>query len=352
MPDGEVYKLTVALGKPCSPYCLLPCYAPDAGCPRWQVKGFFVAFKHTLYQLSLEAKSVLRIPDSRRGVPHSIGRVEPDPPSPAYRWHTEDAQLRARMLAGFRKAETIWRVVLRYDVNVELPGFFDKPWKHFDLPAELSAKGVEGKEDDDQADEVPLDSQDADDAAELMGRLIKTHAEHLGGAAITPADDDVVLQRVLGPLFRDYHSRLSRESYMRKYRFRTNSLLRDGVERAKSVLKDGDSIVAVFERDNGSLYWLVGHIEEARVAKHDFDEARICDDDLQVVPTVTYLPRSHLLLSRQDISAVRSASISSTCPRLRSTIAGPSFSCGGMSRWTRADTISTTISTRVALVTA
>ena len=71
---------------------------------------------------------MLRIPDSRRGVPHSIGRVEPDPPSPAYRWHTEDPQLRERMLAGFRKAEALWKTVVQYDVDVELPGFFEKPW--------------------------------------------------------------------------------------------------------------------------------------------------------------------------------------------------------------------------------
>ena len=37
-----------------------------------QVRGFFIAFKHVLYQISLEATSTLRIPDSRRGVPHSM----------------------------------------------------------------------------------------------------------------------------------------------------------------------------------------------------------------------------------------------------------------------------------------
>eukprot|EP00966_Prymnesium_polylepis_P247788 5729695-Prymnesium_polylepis.2 len=59
--------------------------------PSLSIKGFNVAFKHTLFQISLEANTSLRIPDSRRGVPHSIGRVVPDPPSPAYRAATEHA---------------------------------------------------------------------------------------------------------------------------------------------------------------------------------------------------------------------------------------------------------------------
>ena len=311
-----------------------------------QVRGFFIAFKHVLYQISLEATSLLRIPDSRRGVPHSIGRVEPDPPSPAYRWDTEDPQLRERILAGFRKAEALWKTVLRYHVDVELPGFFEQPWKHFDLPSELTVSGLEGKEDDDQADEVLLDSQDADDAAELMDRLISRHAEQLGGAAVTPADADLALQRALGPLFREFNGALSEESYMRKHRFRTNGLLRDGQERSTSILKEDGSIVAVFERDDGTLYWLPGHIEELRVSKNDFDDTRICDDDLQVAPS-TQTARCRPSSSRH-VWSVRSAWTSGTCPRLPWTIAAPYFSCGGMSRWIRAGRTSTVIRTRGA----
>ena len=108
------------------------------------------------------------------------------------------------------------------------------------------------------------------------------HAAQLGGAAVTPADADLALQRALGPLFREFNGALSEESYRRKHRFRTNGLLRDGQEREKSILKESGSIIAVFERDDGSVYWLPGHIEELRVAKSDFDDMRICDDDLQV----------------------------------------------------------------------
>ena len=59
--------------------------------PSLSVKGFYTAFKHTLFHVSLEAGSLLRIPNSLRGVPHSVGRVEPDPPSALYRAATEDA---------------------------------------------------------------------------------------------------------------------------------------------------------------------------------------------------------------------------------------------------------------------
>ena len=318
-----------------------------------QVRGFFIAFKHVLYQISLEATSTLRIPDSRRGVPHSIGRVEADPPSPAYRWHTEDPQLRERMLAGFRKAEALWKTVLQYDVDVELPGFFEKPWKHFDLPSELKVSGMEGKEDDDQAEEVPLHSQDADDAAELMGRLIARHAAQLGGAAVTPADADLALQRALGPLFREFNGALSEESYRRKHRFRTNGLLRDGQEREKSILKESGSIIAVFERDDGSIYWLPGHIEELRVSKSDFDDTRICDDDLQVPPTHTRTAGCRHMCTLCHIHVcVHSALTSGTLLRLLSTIDEASCSCGGMWRWIRTERISAATKTSVAPATA
>ena len=50
-----------------------------------QVKGFVHMFKHLLFQTSLEAGSAnLKIPCSLRGVPHSIQRVQPDPPPPGF----------------------------------------------------------------------------------------------------------------------------------------------------------------------------------------------------------------------------------------------------------------------------
>ena len=212
--------------------------------PSLPVKGFYVAFGHTLFQISLEATSLLRIPDSRRGVPHSIGRVQPDPPSPAYRHATQDPQLKERMLAGFKKAQWLWKEVVGYDVDVSLPGFFEDPWKHFDLTAELTFNTTNGKEDGEE-EEVVLNSQDADDAAELMGRLIEGLADRLGGAAITPSSEQLAIQQAMGGLFREFNSRLSEESYMRKHRFRTNTLLKaDG--KSSSLLTEECTVIAIF----------------------------------------------------------------------------------------------------------
>ena len=255
--------------------------------PSLSVKGFFVAFKHTLFQICMEAKSKLRLPDSRRGVPHSIGRVEPDPPSPAYRRATEDAQVLRDFLAGIQLCSTIWRQVLSFDVSTELPGFFEEPWKHFDLPADLANLRLDdasggGKEDDEDNDE-PLNSQDADDAAELMGRLIAQHSQQLigDGESFAPDKADLQLQRYVGPIFREFNSHLSEEAYKRKHRFRTSALVEGAQDATRALLCEDSDIIAVFEHSDGTLYWIPGRIEQLGITAADIDESRICDADLQ-----------------------------------------------------------------------
>jgi hypothetical protein len=181
--------------------------------------------------------------------------VQSDPPSPAYRHATQDPQLKLRMLAGFKKAQWLYKEVVRYDVDVSLPGFFDDPWKHFDLAAELTFNTIDGKEDGEE-EEVAVNSQDADDAAELMGRLIEGLADRIGGAAITPSSENVAIQQAMGGLFREFNSRLSEEAYMRKHRFRTNGLLKAEDGKSRSLLTEDCTVIAIFERDDGSLYWL------------------------------------------------------------------------------------------------
>ena len=132
---------------------------------------------------------------------------------------------------------------------------------------------------------------------ELMGWLISKLSDKLRGDAITPDAADLELQRAIGPLFRNFNNCLTEESYMRKHRFRTNGLLKEGGDVTSQLLKEDGSIAAVFESENGSLYWLPGHIEELRVAKKDFSEERICDDDLQVMYTY-FKPGQHLLTSQ------------------------------------------------------
>lgn len=176
----------------------------------------------------------------------------------------------------------LWKEIVKFDVNVELPGFFDNPWKHFDLTSELLLHTVDGKEDGEEEEEVLVNSQDADDASELMGRLISTHVEQLGGEAITPTTAELELQRGLGAIFREFNGRLSVEGHMRAHRFRTDGLLKGTGDRSSSVIKEDGTLIAVFQREDGSLYWLPGHIEEVRVAKSDFSEEHITDRELQV----------------------------------------------------------------------
>ena len=172
-------------------------------------------------------------------------------------------------------------------VTTELPGFFEQPWKHFNLPADLANLQLdedtgEGKEDDDDEEE-PLNSQDADDAAELMGRLIEQHSRNLvgSGESFAPDKADLQLQRYIGPIFREFNSNLSEEAYKRKHRFRTSTLV-DGAQDAKRALvcEDGD-IIAVFEHSDGTLYWIPGRIDELGITAADIDEKRICHMDLQ-----------------------------------------------------------------------
>lgn len=250
--------------------------------PSLSVFGFYNAFKHTLFQISLEARSLLRLPDSRRGVQHSVGRVEPDPPSAAYRQATRDGPLLKSILAGFEKAVWLWKEVVYYNIDVNLPGFFAHPWKHFNLPSELKLKTVDGKEDGEELDEVVVNSQDADDAAELMGRMIEDCAVRLRDVAVAPEAVDLEIARALGGLFRGFNSQLSEEHYNRKHRFRTDALLKEGEEEASTLKEDG-ALVAVFEREDGSLYWLPGWIEELRVATNDLSDERITSDQLQRV---------------------------------------------------------------------
>eukprot|EP00966_Prymnesium_polylepis_P260967 6028095-Prymnesium_polylepis.1 len=101
--------------------------------------------------------------------------------------------------------QQLYKLVVNYDIDVHLPGFFQSPWKHFDLASELKMKTVDGKEDGDELDEVVVNSQDADDAAELMGRLIAQCSERLGGDAIKPSADALEIQRALGGIFREFN---------------------------------------------------------------------------------------------------------------------------------------------------
>jgi hypothetical protein len=72
-------------------------------------KGFFTAFGHLNYQTFLEASSGLKIPSSHRGVPHSIERVQPDPPPPGF-FPDDDEQMKF-IETGFDRARFLYNTV-------------------------------------------------------------------------------------------------------------------------------------------------------------------------------------------------------------------------------------------------
>jgi hypothetical protein len=115
-----------------------------------------------------------------------------------------------------------------------------------------------------------------------MGRMIEACAERLQDIVVPPEAIDLEISRAVGALFRGFNSRLSEEQYSRKHRFRTDALVKEA-ETEVSTLREDGALVAVFERDNGSIYWLPGFIEEVRMAKSDFSDERITSDQLQRV---------------------------------------------------------------------
>ena len=102
-------------------------------------RGFFLALKHLSYQMKMETNSGLKIPASLRGIPHTTDRVKHDPP-PAGFFPDQAAEL-VEIRKGTAEAGGTWRHVLQYPID-ENPrnGFFTKPWKHFDLAAEMRQK--------------------------------------------------------------------------------------------------------------------------------------------------------------------------------------------------------------------
>jgi hypothetical protein len=283
--------------------------------PSLSCKGFVNMFGHLNYQTHLEASSGLKIPCSHRGVPHSIERGKHETPPKGY--FPSDDELMAYIQAGFDRACFLWGTVsthtcmltadgilsshhpapqvLRKPIDVQ-PGcdFFTHPWKHFNLPAELKAKATHACEtggDDDESDHTAaICSQDADDAAQLIGSLVAEQVqqgdETTCGERPTQAELDLAAE--IGPVVAGYNRSIVEEKLSRRERFRTERLV-DARQRATGqtvdeqldFLCEEDNCAVVFEDESGKLFWVLGHIEYMATTRSDVSLNRIAPRDLE-----------------------------------------------------------------------
>ena len=148
------------------------------------------------------------------------------------------------------------------------------------------------KEDDDESDHVIcIDSKDVDDAAQVIGRLIESHTKQREDAAQAgqPSASDLELWQEIAPVLADFNREIEDEAHGRKERFRTQRLIKnreqltgEAVDEELDFLEEDDNIVAVFEHEDGSLYWVVGSIQYVCTTTSDIDIRKISDADLQV----------------------------------------------------------------------
>ena len=114
------------------------------------------------------------------------------------------------------------------------------------------------------------DSKDVDDAAQVIGRLIESHTKQREDAAQAgqPSASDLELWQEIAPVLADFNREIEDEAHGRKERFRTQRLIKnreqltgEAVDEELDFLEEDDNIVAVFEHEDGSLYWVVGSIQ-------------------------------------------------------------------------------------------
>ena len=205
------------------------------------------------------------------------------------------------------------------------------------------------KEDDDESDHVIcIDSKDADDAAQVIGRLIESHSKQRKDAvqaAGQPSVCDLELWQEIAPVLADFNREIDEEAHGRKERFRTQRLIKnreqlmgEAVDEELDFLEEDDNIVAVFEHEDGSLYWVVGSIQYICTAAADIDIRKISDGDLQVRccprSLIVAAARSCMPRAHRRIGVAHSGSTSRITSVSASTTRAPSFSWRGMWRWT------------------
>ena len=255
--------------------------------PVVSVKGWFIHMQHYLYNQHLEADNPgLRLPQSLRGIPHSIDRVQIPTFGPS--WHPTDAALTAAIDCGVQDAIQLLAYI-GIDTNLSVQnGFFKQPWKHFPLKDRTYsvAMAEEGDKEDDPTearpdgeavDQTVIAAQDAQDADAVLGQLMRTALPE-DQQELSP-DRAAVLEEV-SALLAAFNQTLQEESKDRKYRFHVKRLLKghlragDAVDPDLDYITDDDDLAVLFTRADGSTFWSIGNIEAVAVARGNVDRAR------------------------------------------------------------------------------
>jgi hypothetical protein len=202
--------------------------------PVVSVKGWFTHLRHYLFNQHLEADNPgLKIPQSCRGIPHSIERVQI--PTFDRSWHPSDGEITAAIDAGVDEAIAMLNYI-GIDSNLSRRnGFFKHPWKHFPLrdrtysaampeTGEKENDPTEAQPDGELVDQTVVAAQDAADADAVIGQLMRT-ALPADQQNDTTADRAAVLEEV-SALLASFNQTIQEESKDRKYRFHVKRLLK------------------------------------------------------------------------------------------------------------------------------
>jgi hypothetical protein len=254
--------------------------------PVVSVKGWFTHLQHYLYQQSMESDNPgLKIPQSCRGIPHSIERVQIPTVDP--KWHPSDEQITAAIDVGVQQAIELL-VSIGIDTNLSTRnGFFSHPWKHFPLKDRTYAAAMAetGEKEDDPAttqpdepvDQTVLAAQDAADIDAVLGQLMRTGLQ--AGDQQIASDTSAVLEEV-SALLAAFNQTIQDESKDRKYRFHVKRLLKahlragDAIDPDLDYITDDDDLAVLFTLGNGSHVWVLGNVEAVAVARGTVDKAR------------------------------------------------------------------------------
>ena len=104
--------------------------------PLFDVSGFRRHLKDFMGQMQMAAQGLLKLPDSKRGIPNSVDRVDLDQCRAPEGWHLSDAELCAAIDKGIQQCIDIWVKVLGCTEAIDMDitnseHFFSNPVKHF-----------------------------------------------------------------------------------------------------------------------------------------------------------------------------------------------------------------------------
>lgn len=136
-----------------SEYVFQYCRMHETNSPLFDVAGFRRHLKHFVLQMQLGIHSNIDMPPSKRGMPNSVRRVQPETFSAPEGWHLSDAELSVAIDKGIVECVELWKGVLQCNhlTNCDLSDpkhFFATLMEHF-RTQDMCSKGVFTDEDED-----------------------------------------------------------------------------------------------------------------------------------------------------------------------------------------------------------